>query len=98
MNGAPEKGSVDSSPNVATTPVRVGWNRVARVRIRAHRSHAGVHPANALAIRRRESPDAVARATAVSRLPPTPAFRAVNLRSGRPSSLADYRGRVVLLN
>ena len=27
-----------------------------------------------------------------------PAFRAVNLRSGRPSSLADYRGRVVLLN
>src|SRR5205809_6574732 len=27
-----------------------------------------------------------------------PAFRAVNLRSGRPTSLADYRGRVVLLN
>jgi len=27
-----------------------------------------------------------------------PAFRAVNLRSGRPSSLTDYRGRVVLLN
>ena len=27
-----------------------------------------------------------------------PEFRAVNLRSGRPASLADYRGKVVLLN
>ncbi len=27
-----------------------------------------------------------------------PEFHAVNLRTGRPASLADYRGRVVLLN
>jgi len=27
-----------------------------------------------------------------------PAFRAVDLRTGRPTSLADYRGRVILLN
>jgi cytochrome c biogenesis protein CcmG/thiol:disulfide interchange protein DsbE len=29
---------------------------------------------------------------------PAPAFRAVNLRTGRPASLADYRGMVILLN
>jgi peroxiredoxin len=27
-----------------------------------------------------------------------PEFRAVNLRTGRPAALADYRGRVILLN
>ena len=27
-----------------------------------------------------------------------PEFRAVNLRTGRPASLADYRGKVVLVN
>src|SRR2546430_893986 len=27
-----------------------------------------------------------------------PAFRAIDLRTGRPTSLADYRGRVILLN
>jgi peroxiredoxin len=29
---------------------------------------------------------------------PAPAFEATNLRTGRPSGLADYRGRVILLN
>src|SRR2546427_12404224 len=88
LTGAPRSciASVDSRPNVAITRVQIDGCRGARRRIGAHRSHPRIHAARPLAIRRGKGADAVARAVALSGLPPARWRR----RPARPRSRGSF--------